>query len=160
MSTVKISSAATALAFIVGILYTAYGLLTLSNWLIYTFLPNVGAIDWLLVFVPSDPGCMIALVTVGMLFLGHVIYRARKSDVKALSCLLVGSAIGLGLLAIQLLAVVAGYADVGVLALAGEIAEYEALPDLLRPDVVLGIPSLALFAYSLKVSRAPLKVYK
>jgi len=132
---------------LVAIFYLLYAGIMLYNWVIETFVPGVGSINYVLgLFVPGDPGSVIALVTISMLMLGSLYYKLN--DVKGLSCLLLGSLIGVAMLTLQLLIVIANIASIGVLTLSGEILEYNAFEDLLRPEIVLGIISLTLFTYS------------
>jgi len=133
---------------VLGILYFVYAGITLYNWIAGTFIQEAGSVNNVLgLFVPSDPGCAITLITVGMLMLGSLYYKL--DDAKGVSCIFLGSLLGVALLVIQLLIVIANVASIGVSLLSGEAAEYVLIEDVLRPEIVLGVGSMLLFFFSI-----------
>jgi len=136
---------------ILGILYFIYAGMMLYNWIAGTFIQEAGSVNNVLgLFVPSDPGCAVALITIGMLLLGSLYYGLN--NVKGVSCIFLGSLLGTAMLIIQFLVVLANMASIEVSFLSGEIVEYTVVEDVLRPEITLGIGSImVLFFSALKI---------
>ena len=133
---------------ILGLFYFVYAGMMLYNWITETFMQGTGSIGNILgLFIPADPGCAIALITVGMLMLGSLYYKL--DDARGVSCVFLGSLLGVALLTIQLLIMVANVANIGVSLLSREATEYVLFEDILRPEIVLGIGSMLLFFFSI-----------
>ncbi|MHA1583189.1 MAG: hypothetical protein ACTSYM_11940 [Candidatus Baldrarchaeia archaeon] len=136
---------------ILGILYFVYAGIMLYNWIAGTFIQEAESVNNVLgLFVPSDPGCVVALITIGMLLLGSLYYGLN--NVKGVSCIFLGSLLGTAMLIIQILVVLANMASIEVSFLSGEIVEYTVVEDVLRPEITLGIGSImVLFFSALKI---------
>ena len=136
---------------ILGILYFIYAGIMLYNWIAGTFIQEAESVNNVLgLFVPSDPGCAVALITIGMLLLGSLYYGLN--NVKGVSCIFLGSLLGTAMLIIQFLVVLANMASIEVSFLSGEIVEYTVVEDVLRPEITLGIGSImVLFFSALKI---------
>jgi len=136
---------------VLAILYFVYAGMMLYNWIAETFIQEAGSVNNVLgLFVPSDPGCAVALITIGMLLLGSLYYGL--DDVKGMPCIFLGSLLGTAMLIIQFLVVLANMASIGVSFLSGEIVEYTVVEDVLRPEITLGIGSImVLFFSALKI---------
>ncbi|MHA1505988.1 MAG: hypothetical protein ACTSR0_02190 [Candidatus Asgardarchaeia archaeon] len=133
---------------ILGVLYFVYAGMMLYNWIVETFMQGFGILENILgLSVPSDPGCAVALTTVGMLMLGSLHYKLDNA--RGIACIFLGSLLGTALLTIQLLVLLSNVASVGVSLLSGDIAEYVLIEDILRPEVVLGIGSILLLPFSI-----------
>jgi len=145
--TLLISAATSVLA----ILYFVYAGIMLYNWIAGAFIQEAGSVNNVLgLFVPSDPGCAVALITIGMLLLGSLYYGLN--NVKGVSCIFLGSLLGTAMLIIQILVVLANMASIEVSFLSGEIVEYTVVEDVLRPEITLGIGSImVLFFSALKI---------
>lgn len=132
---------------ILGILYFVYAGIILYNWIAETFIREAESANNILgLFVSSDPGCTVALITIGMLLLGSLYYGL--DDVKGVSCIFLGSLLGTAMLIIQFLVVLANMASIGVSFLSGEIVEYTVVEDVLRPETTLGIGSIIVLFFS------------
>ncbi|MHA1860490.1 MAG: hypothetical protein ACTSVF_05285 [Candidatus Asgardarchaeia archaeon] len=131
---------------ILGMLYLVYAGMMMYNWIVETFMRGIGTLGNVLgLFVPSDPGCAVALTTVGMLMLGSLHYKLDNA--RGIACVFLGSLLGTALLTIQLLVLLSDVASIGVSLLSGEIAEYIIIEDVLKPEVVLGIGSIILLPF-------------
>ena len=131
-----------------GMLYLVYAGMMLYNWIVETFIREIGTLEnFLGLFIPSDPGCVVALTTVGMLMLGSLHYKLDNA--RGIACIFVGSLLGTGLLTIQLLVLLSDIASIGVSLLSGEMTEYMVIEDVLKPEVVLGVGSVILLSFSM-----------
>ncbi len=143
-STSSLLQAATAL---IGIFYLTYSALELYSWLLSVLTPNYGGL-WFGFFLEGDIGWFVSLFTVGILMLGSAVKKPKS--LKGFSCMLVGSALGVTLLGLQLLVVTASLGDTLItLHLFGEGAEYCLAEGLLTPVVAGGLALAPLLAYSL-----------
>jgi len=125
-------------SFIVGLAYASAALLVLYNWGSSTFGGSAGVEELAWLVIPSDLGLAVGLLAASLSFLFS--FSSKEGSLEESSSLLVGCVVGVALMSMQVLAALAGAADA---ALAGEEG-YALLEALLRPDVVLGVASLAL----------------
>ena len=134
---------------VLGLIYLICAVVVLYNWAVSALALKIEPIHLVLgVFVPSDPGSAIVFMTASMLLFGSIYYR--YDEYKYTSCLLVGSLLGTALLVLQLLILLANIGDAFVLTLYGEVAEYNIMEDVLRPEILLGLISAVIFHNSLK----------
>jgi len=135
-----------------GAIYLIFASLMLYNWIITVFFPTAKLLYSICgVFIPPDPGSAVVLATTGMLLAGSVYYHYDRY--KFISCVLVGSLLGSAILVLQLLTVIANAIDAQILMLYGEIVEYGLKEEIMRPDVLLGIPSAIVLYNSVRELR-------
>lgn len=137
---------------VVSAIVALYALLLASAYLISALISMLkwacglmGAKASLPGLIPADIGFSAFAITVSLLLM----YGAVEVEGKDIY-FLVGSSLAVAGMVLQLMVAAANAADALIASLVGEVAEYSAAADLMRPDVMLGAASLPLLMGSLR----------
>ncbi len=133
-----------------GSLYFIVALLSIYNWASETL--SIGTGPVISEFAPGDLGMFIIYLAVGLSLL--VAAFSKPDEMRRVAFMLVGSLLGTAALIVQLLVAIAGLADMYVLAMAGEEAEFSLALELVRAEVILGIPALIALKFAFSKARA------
>ena len=123
---------------LIGILYVVAGTTSLFN----IFLANLlgGELFLVVKYVPGDVGLCLILFSIGFTLLASSYYYYRGEKLISLSCLLVGSGLGVLSSVIHMLTVFADVLDRFITGCSVDITYF--VEKVLRVDFVLGLLSL------------------
>ena len=128
---------------ILSALYIIFSIITAFNWIILNFFKRtqLSITKILMLNIPSDLGCSIVMITIGLLLIYSLIV---DSSLTKLISIFIASLLAISEATLQVLITLANYAD----SIITSGNQSSILASIIRPDVILGFILISLFVSS------------